>query len=300
MKTAILSLHAETSIHAGAGAALDVVDLPIQREAPTGWPCVFGSAVKGALRACVEARTAQPDRANVELAFGPAHANAEASEYAGALLVGDARLVLLPVRSLSGHFKWITCPAALERLQRDAARQGLAGQFNFAKPVYPTPAAPAGETRPAALAVNQQDSLFLEEYCFAVQAYDLAGIITALSLLSGLADFDKALEKQLVVVEDDDFAFLARHATPVTPHIALDSSTKTTKNGELWYEETLPPETLLYVCLAAHNARKDKAEFGADQVLGVVKQVFASKPYLQIGGNETVGMGWCKTKWVGD
>jgi CRISPR-associated protein Cmr4 len=48
--TALLGLLAETSIHAGAGQMAGVIDLPIQREAHTAWPVVFGSAVKGALR----------------------------------------------------------------------------------------------------------------------------------------------------------------------------------------------------------------------------------------------------------
>lgn len=97
MKTAILGLHAETSIHAGAGSALDVIDLPIQREAHTNWPCVFGSAVKGALRAAAGKGN------QTDLVFGLENANSDA--YAGALLVGDARLLLLPVRSLTTHFK---------------------------------------------------------------------------------------------------------------------------------------------------------------------------------------------------
>jgi len=48
--TAILGLLAQTSIHAGAGSQTGIIDLPIQREGHNGWPCVFGSAVKGALR----------------------------------------------------------------------------------------------------------------------------------------------------------------------------------------------------------------------------------------------------------
>jgi len=298
MKTAILGLHAETSIHAGAGATLEVVDLPVQREAPTGWPCVFGSAVKGALRACAVTRKA-PDSRDVELVFGPdalgpGRERTEASEYAGALLVGDARLALLPVRSLTGHFKWVTCPAALERFQRDAARLGLSG-FDFKKPEVPPPK--EGQD-PIALAAQSQDALFLEEYRFAVEKIDLRDVVAALARLSGIAGFDVALGAQLVVAHDDDFAFLTRHATPVTPHVAIDSTTKTTYKAALWYEETLPPETLLYVCLAAHDARKDKAELMAEDVLGAVKALFSTKPYLQLGGNETVGMGWCKTNWV--
>ena len=47
MQQELLGLIAETQIHAGTGRATGVIDLPIMREAHTGWPCVFGSAVKG-------------------------------------------------------------------------------------------------------------------------------------------------------------------------------------------------------------------------------------------------------------
>lgn len=132
----LLGLLAETSIHAGAGHSVGAIDLPIQREAHTDWPCVFGSAVKGALRTLAEDRMCgeqiddsgivKKERREVLYAiFGPD--TSKASEHAGALIVGDARLVLLPVRSLTTHFKWVTCPALLDRLRRDADRLGVEG-----------------------------------------------------------------------------------------------------------------------------------------------------------------------------
>ena len=132
-------------------------------------------------------------------------------------------------------------------------------------------------------------------------------LVESLAKLSRVDGFEAALREQLLMVSNDDFAFLCRHATPVTPHIALDSQSKTTKAGALWYEETLPPETVLYICLAAHDTRKngkdkdDKKDekLTAQAVLETVQGIFADKPYLQLGGNETVGMGWCKTQWIG-
>ncbi|WP_279487125.1 RAMP superfamily CRISPR-associated protein [Aeromonas veronii] len=49
----LLGLHAHTWIHAGSGEKDGVVDLPIQREAHTGWPVIFGSSLKGAMRSQV-------------------------------------------------------------------------------------------------------------------------------------------------------------------------------------------------------------------------------------------------------
>ena len=129
---ALLGLWAETSIHAGAGSSVAGVDLPIQREAHNGWPCVFGSAVKGALRAKAEEKWGK-DNDSVRLVFGSDYETDTTSGHAGALLVGDARLLLMPIRSLTGHFKWVTCPDLLKRVQRDAQRLNIDLDFQIPK-----------------------------------------------------------------------------------------------------------------------------------------------------------------------
>lgn len=62
----------------------------------------------------------------------------------------------------------------------------------------------------------------------------------------------------------------------------------------------MPPETVLYVPLAAQKSRKDGSAKMADAILNhVLNDMFSdTSPYLQIGGNETVGMGWCKVKKI--
>jgi CRISPR-associated protein Cmr4 len=46
----IISLYTVSPLHAGSGAIIGAVDLPIQRERHTGWPHVQASALKGAFR----------------------------------------------------------------------------------------------------------------------------------------------------------------------------------------------------------------------------------------------------------
>ena len=285
-QTALLLLTSETPLHAGAGQSVDGIDLPIQREVHTHWPCVFGSAVKGALRAHAEQRMASTSTAITDL-FGPDHGGAQERDtsHAGALLVGDATLLALPVRSLQSSFKWVTCPQALQRFARTAERLGLQLQ-------WPTITQPAPEK-----ALGQGDAkLFLEEFRFE-QSPDacIGALAKALAPLSGGALDAATLEQRLVVVHDDIFSFLARNATSVQPHIAIDSTTKTVKDGALWFEETLPPETLLYVPLTATASRRKAGALTAAQVLEQFEQLLpAGKNWLQLGGNETTGMGWCR------
>lgn len=289
---AILGLLTQTSLHAGAGSSVGIIDLPIQREGHNGWPCVFGSAVKGALRTRAEDAGEAFGKDNVLAVFGPDTDNASA--HAGALAVGDARLLLLPVRSLTSQFKWVTCPDALKRLQRDAGRLGIDGLRDFeVAEVRDTP------EECVAQVAGQAGSLYLEEYRFKTRQANLGKIIAALKLLMRRDDAVTALEAQLVIVSDSMFTALAQNAPPVNAHIALDSNTKTAKRGALWYEETLPPETLLYCAVSASPSRRKETTLDAAAVRDLAtERLFAHHQWLQLGGNETVGMGWCAVQAI--
>lgn len=289
--TAILGLLAETSIHAGAGQTLGVIDLPIQREAHTDWPVIFGSGVKGAMRTAAENVAHLPANAGkvpawVDEVFGPPRNDADRN--AGALLVGDARLLLLPVRSMTTHFKWVTCPAILDRYRRDCAR------LRFQSPAFTLPA-PLGPMQ--ALVAENEGSLFLEEFRLRGDRADLTPVIDAMARHVDLPDAATALQRQLTIVANDTFRHLARYATPVSPHVAIDNDRKTVRSGALWYEETLPPETVLYVSLIAARSRVKDSTLDADAIMKHVREDLFEDPYLQIAGNETVGMGWCRAKW---
>jgi CRISPR-associated protein Cmr4 len=88
---AILYLQALTPLHPGSGTALGTVDLPVQRERHTNWPVIPGSSVKGVLR------EASPKELRQRL-FGTGDSDGTS---AGALSFTDARLLALPVRSLT-------------------------------------------------------------------------------------------------------------------------------------------------------------------------------------------------------
>ncbi len=290
---AILGLLAQTSIHAGTGSNTGVIDLPIQREGHNGYPCIFGSSMKGALRTRAEAEYPKGNdgkpNPSVQFVFGPDTNNA--SEHAGALMVSDARLLLLPIRSLTSQFKWVTCPAVLQRFQRDAERFGMSLDFTV-----PT----VTNTNALVPTQTKDGALFLEEYRFDAKTENMDSIIKAIATL--MREGAKAeLESQLVIVSNDMFAHLCQHATPVNAHIAIESATKTVKGGALWYEETLPPETLLYLGLSAVKSRANNVAMPmpAKDILSAVTGMFDKKPWLQIGGNETVGMGWCAVTNMG-
>jgi CRISPR-associated protein Cmr4 len=194
------------------------------------------------------------------------------------------------VRSLSSQFKWVTCPAALERLNLDRQRFGF-NKISLDALSLSKMQAITHSTQPS----SSTESLYLEEYRFNSKGQDLDKVLQLLKPLLSSDYTQTQLDQQLVIVSNDDFSYLVQHATPVNAHIAIESETKTVRTGALWYEETLPPETVLYVGITAVNARSSDClpEWQARKVLSVLLDIFEAYPWLQIGGNATVGMGWC-------
>lgn len=257
MKTAILGLLAETPIHPGAGRGEGVVDLPVAREASTDYPVIVGSSLKGSLRD--KAGTAGME--DVDGLFGK-------PDRAGDLMVSDGRLLLLPVRSLTSSFRWTTCPHLIERYRRDRARAGL----------FPLPDVP-GVERGSVLASGEGD-LFLEERQFRIAEGSVKPLTALIEPLLLHEETRHRLVSQIAVLHDDDFAWFASYGLPIQARNNLaDDGTKKSKN--LWYEETLPPDTVMYALVSIRG----------DKTLDDLKALFPD-PYMQAGGNETVGHGW--------
>ncbi len=160
---------------------------------------------------------------------------------------------------------------------------------------------PSVETDKVLLLQIGQDptTLFLEEFRLQVDAIEMESLLAALSSLVPDSRTADLLRSQFAIVDDDLFGYLARYAVPVAAHVRIDNKTKTVEPGALWYEETLPPDTLLYVTLSAWGSRNSESVRSSAQILADVKTgIFGNAPYLQVGGNETVGMGWCRITWL--
>ena len=168
----------------------------------------------------------------------------------------------------------------LQRYQIDADRFGLP----FAASI---PQVNPGTV----LTPGNEDALYVEEYRFAKGTSRIDDKLINL-LAAGLhyPDSPKMLRRQLAILSDEDFAYLARYALPVNAHNVLNEQ-KVADN--LWYEETLPPDTLLYAGIAATDSRVQQESQQAADVMKSFRELFQDKPWLQVGGNETVGMGWC-------
>jgi CRISPR-associated protein Cmr4 len=308
-ETALLFLHAQTSLHPGSGTALGTVDLPIQRERHTQWPTIPGSAIKGILRdACREnakqnyedeydlerkLRRSRRQRANEEdaelvAAFGPGKIVDEGNSFAGALSVTDARILAYPVRSLRGVFAWVTCAAVLDRLSRDLRLVGETLLAQTPKLNHEQAACPANSPL-----LIDTDKLVLEEFEFRHTAD--SSVAADWIATHSVADEEttQRMRTYLVILNDDDFTHFVLNATEIVARIGLDYERKTVKAGALFYQECLPAETVFYSLVFANASRRD----GGTDASGVMNYLRKNlPPVLQIGGDETTGKGICTAR----
>jgi CRISPR-associated protein Cmr4 len=287
----------ETPLHVGAARSLGTVDLPIQRERSTGYPMVQASSLKGVLRAESRGQLSKEEEFAI---FGPE--TPQASEHAGALSVGDARLLLFPVRSLSGVFAWTTSLDVLARFQRDATRVGQ--NLGWALPAA-SPGADEAWVNGAALLAG--DSVVLEEFSFKPnrtqqELVRTIGAWLAKRALRPEGEYDywrNALPARLCILPDDAFRDFAQYSTEVQTHIKLNPNTKTVdkETGALWTAESLPVDTLLYAPLMATPARRPTVDLNGLQILQKLEGLNLTR--LQVGGDETTGQGITAIRMIG-
>ena len=292
-KAAMLFLYTETPLHAGSGTSLGIVDLPIQRERTTGYPMIQASGLKGCLR-----DAAGHNSQKIDIVFGPD--TQRASDHAGALSVGDARILLFPVRSLMGVFAWITSQNVLARFKREAEMAGLSVNWNPPAPPSDSTALIQGNL----LVANGK--IVLEEFAFTAQTdsnvEDIAKWLkeNALPKDTEYAYWRDTLEKRLVILPENAFRDFVQLSTEVIARVRIDDSTKTVAQGALWTEEHLPAETLLYATLFASKPRVQNPPSDlqdAAAVLRFVQNAIDGKR-LQLGGDATVGRGIVKVRMV--
>jgi CRISPR-associated protein Cmr4 len=291
MKTRLTLIHAMSAIHAGTGQSVGAIDLPIARERPTGIPLIPGSSIKGALRA----RSHDPQMTRD--VFGPDTAGA--AEHSGSVHFSDAHLLLLPVRSIRGTFAWVTSPYLIRKFARGAREAGL----DVAKlPGAPSPngCCVLGDT----LTIPGPNGgwVVFEDLDFNVEADQKASLSAFTAELGkhlfpqGSADeqdWRKSLEERICLIHDDMMSFLLETAMEVNAHIRLNNDKKTVERGGLWYQESLPTESVLAGIAVAADVKAVNGRFArkATELLDYVTSLTAG--LVQLGGKATVGQGSC-------
>lgn len=276
MEQTLYHLHTISALHVGTGQGIGVIDLPIAREKASHLPHIPGSAIKGVLR---DDMRAQPDCGESALSalFGP-DTGQTASEYAGALTVGDAHLLCLPVRSWYGTFAWATCPMILNRYHRD-----LQSSCDIPQPEENSALHCDTSQLP------NQEKIYLEDLDLNATKHAAADCWAQIIADATFTDpaWREIFTTRFVILADNLFDFLAETATEIRARIRIQEETRTVQNGALWYEEYLPAETLLWGIAASDRSRKPGYSKDKAHMLSLLPATRS----LQIGGNATIGAG---------
>ncbi|MBI4657926.1 MAG: type III-B CRISPR module RAMP protein Cmr4 [Verrucomicrobia bacterium] len=299
VKRHLLTLYTRTPLHVGSGTSVDVVDLPIMRERITGFPVIPNTSLKGVLRqwgrdACKPDGSKILTEEDIRTLFGEDRDLDEKKgikAHAGCVQIMEAKILAFPVRSLAGCFAWITCPAVLERFQRDTERK-----FDLPCPAKDKLAVPGA----CALTIPGQARVVLEEYALATLPGDSAkakSVADALGTLCLDPLWTESLGQRLAVLNDENFQHFVTTCTEVVARIKVSSQTRTVDSGALFNQENVPCEALFYSVLTVLPPRRNglPATFDANDRLA---KLLSTKPppILQIGGDETTGHGFCEAK----
>lgn len=309
-KTKPFFIICETPLHVGSGNDLGIVDLPVQREMHTGYPKIEASSLKGSIRKEFEKRIEieklkqvngkKIDQNDFFLAFGPN----EGDSHAGALGFTDARILLFPVKSMKGVFGWITCRSVLERFKRDLE---IAGINDI--PDLPRSGSMIENNN---LKIND-NKVILEEYTFelskdnACEAFAgwLAEKIFPEERPDNYKYWRDKMEKDILVLENDDFSDFITLSTEVVTRTKINSETGTVEPGALFTEEYVPSDSVFYsLALSSPVFSKEKGVFkgnGKSEEELVMEFFEGGLPeVIQIGGNATLGKGITRMRILGE
>lgn len=304
----MLWIHALTPIHVGCGFGVGAVDLPIIREKVSNWPVLPGSGLKGVLADHYGASIADKRGAIECAAFGRPDGNFGeelVSSNAGALIVSDARLILLPIRSLFGTWAWITCPMALRRLLRDLEETGQKAGLTLTDVSPGEQGILVPQGIPSKLK-KASPSVFIADL-------DLVGVensgarIWAEKLASWLfpklpdgteSPWVTEFVSRFGIVHEDLFNYLVENGVEIATRIRVSPATGTVAKGQLWTEESIPAESVFASIVWADKVKSSAGNVSRESILSTYCQ--SEIPALQIGGKATVGRGRARAVFSGE
>ena len=289
----MISFYAISPVHAGSGSSTGAVDNPIQRERHTNWPMIQASAVKGAMRSHFRRffdidKTEEQYKGDmnksdiINYIFGSDEQDGwskDKDSVPGALSVSDAKIFAMPVRSNVAPFVWVISPAVLKRLRRDLSFLGIKGDV----PIEDV----QGENAKIVGDWEFEGKVILEDAVVTVEKG--SDKLNSNFIKDNFPEVDK-----LLLISDEMFKYVVDNCTEIQTQIKIDEEKGTAKEGALRYEELLPADTVLYSIVYFSKTAEDK--LNPEGVYNNTK--LAIKDFLQIGGDETLGKGICKVRWI--
>lgn len=297
MKNLMFAIKALSPLHCGVGTGMNDIDLPVARHKVSGHPVIPGSSIKGVLKDEF-LLPSKPDEI-LEAIFG---GDGKGKEFfASAISIGDALLIALPVRSFFGTFAYLASPYTLQQAKR------ILGQVHTldAAPKIPTNLG-LNKKNDSYRAMVTTTTLLVENNMVLLEEMDLTvDAASADDWAKCLADCYCSSEEEknlfcqrFAIVDDNVLNFLCDTALPVDAHIRIDEETGTVARGALWYEETVPPESMFLSLVGMDSAFKEGVKKTAEELADVLLQPgqVEREVFTQMGGKATTGKGFVSVR----
>lgn len=253
----------------------------IARESHTDLPYVPSSTIRGRLRASTanDQRTVLWGNTIDDLKTGSeTEANSSAVQTTGnskptnlvqgALWVGDASILWMPVPSLSHGVIWISCPLLLQRWGRLSGNPRSVAEYSTS----------LGNNKPVYL----KDAI--------LKASDL-NVWEETDRKKFIPEGSQDKIERVLVLPDQHCATLIQMSLWRQVKVRLDEN-KTVKDG-FRYEEAIPPDTLMYFPWGTTTQANGTAQTALESCRSLIR----ANSIMQIGGQESLGRGFVE-QWT--
>jgi len=262
LKVSVYTIRALTNMQPGSGETTQgVVDNFVQRDPATGYPVIFGSSIKGALRAFMEARF--NNNGIVSAIFGN-------SGQQGSYRFFSAHLMALPLRSNKRPYYLAISPGV--------ARQIL-DLFDALE--YPIDSGLKNELKNLATVNIENPSVKEATQGLAIEDFEQFDKLTI-----GLTNLGNLLHSSdIVVLPDEEFnKVVSNENLPVVARNYLENG----MSKNLWYEQVIPRFSVFVMPVMYPANDPHFQQFHKTLTANL----------LQIGGNATVGYGYARVESV--
>ncbi|MCL6102242.1 MAG: type III-B CRISPR module RAMP protein Cmr4 [Bacteroidetes bacterium] len=297
-KVAVFTITAKTNLHVGSGSQnYGIIDNMVQRDPLTGFPCIYSSSLKGAIREYFRYYLKEEDasfwskeRIHDFLfhVFGFAREDSieneeteivkpnapEIKQQPGKYRFLQADLLSIPVRSDKRLFYRTTCPYLLSNF-KDASVM----YKSELKPEYLNALNSINSTL-----IGNDKAIHFDTGVSVLEETDiLAEPRTAIPNLLQLNDI---AGNELAIVKDIEFAELVSdfHLPVIARNNLADG-----RSTNLWYEQVLPSETRFWFGVLYPESDSELENF---------IRIIQLNP-VQIGANASIGYGFCKISLAG-
>lgn len=294
-KVAVFTITTKTNTHVGSGSQnYGIIDNLIQRDPLTGFPCIFSSSLKGAIREFFryylkedETWTKEASEKFLLHVFGFDRRDViendepnendnniiEVKQKPGKYRFLQADLLSIPVRSDRRLFYRTTCPYLLTNLNNSLS--------NFKKYLKPEFKAILDSINDQLIGDNK--AINFDPRPSVLEDIDIVAVpksppANLLSLLEITGD-------SIAISQDVEFAEIVSdfHLPVIARNNLVDG-----RSTNLWYEQVLPQETRLWFGILYPSS---------DEYIDNFKRIIQSNP-VQIGANASIGYGFSEIKFA--